>query len=228
MTFHVLDQANGNLLRSFEVRPSYIMHTINAYDEGGTAVLDVAAYDNADHVAELYLNPALRPPGGRLKTTRTPELRSHARPMRYRLDLTTGRVTEQELAPITVELPTIDYLRLNGRRYRHFYSTGISADTDALFYDQLASVDTVAGSHVTWRQSGHFPGEPIFVRRPGATADNSGILLSVVLDGRAGRSYLLALDPPTLEPRARAFLPHHVPSGFHGTFFPGCRIMTPP
>jgi beta,beta-carotene 9',10'-dioxygenase len=220
MTFHVLDQAGGDLLRRFEVRPSYIMHTINAYDEGDTVVLDVAAYDNGDHVAELYLNPALRPPGGRLKTTRTPELRSHARPMRYRLDLTTGRVTEQELAPITVELPTIDYLRLNGRPYRHFYSTGISADPDALFYDQLASVDTVAASHVTWRQSGHFPGEPIFVRRPGATADNDGILLSVVLDGRAGRSYLLALDPSTLEPRARAFLPHHVPSGFHGTFFP--------
>jgi beta,beta-carotene 9',10'-dioxygenase len=220
MIFHVLDQASGNLLRRFEVRPSYIMHTINAYDDGDTVVLDVAAYDNGDHVAELYLNPALRPPGGRLKTTRAPELRSRARPVRYRLDLATGRATEQELAPITVELPTIDYLRLNGRRYRHFYSTGLSNDPGAVFYDQLASVDTVAVSHVTWRQSGHFPGEPVFVRRPGASADDDGILLSVVLEGRAGRSYLLALDPPTLEPRARAFLPHYVPCGFHGTFFP--------
>src|SRR6267378_1014009 len=68
--------------------------------------------------------------------------------------------------------------------------------------------DTVAGSHVTWRQSGHFPGEPVFVRRPGSSAEDDGILLSVVLEARAGRSYLLALDPPTLEPRARAFLPH--------------------
>jgi len=40
-----------------------------------------------------------------------------ARPVRYRLDLATGRATEEELAPITVELPTIDYLRLNGRRW---------------------------------------------------------------------------------------------------------------
>jgi Retinal pigment epithelial membrane protein len=52
------------------------------------------------------------------------------------------------------------------------------------------------------------------------STDNDGILLSIVLDGRAGRSYLLALDPRTLEPRARAFLPHHAPCGFHGTFFP--------
>jgi hypothetical protein len=77
-------------------------------------VLDVAAYDNGDHVAELYLNPALRPSGGCLKTTRAPELRSRPRPVRYLLDLATGRATEEELAPITVELPTIDYLRLNG------------------------------------------------------------------------------------------------------------------
>ena len=114
MIFHVLDQGSGNLLRRFEVRPSYIMHTINAYDEGDTVVLDVAAYDNGDHVAELYLNPALRPSGGCLKTTRAPELRSRPRPVRYLLDLATGRATEEELAPITVELPTIDYLRLNG------------------------------------------------------------------------------------------------------------------
>jgi carotenoid cleavage dioxygenase-like enzyme len=102
--------------------------------------------------------------------------------VRYRLDLATGRATEQELAPITVELPTIDYPRLNGRRYRHFYSAGISNDPRAIFYDQLASVDTVAGSQVTWRQSGHFPGEPVFIRRPGVSADNDGSLLSVVLD----------------------------------------------
>jgi carotenoid cleavage dioxygenase-like enzyme len=31
----------------------------------------------------------------------------------------------------------------------------------------------------------------------GASVEDDGILLSVVSEGRAGRSYLLALDPPT-------------------------------
>src|SRR6202030_4370419 len=99
MTFHVLDQASGSRLLCFELRPSYIMHTINAYDDGDTVVLDVAGYDNGDHVAELYLNPALRPPGGRLKTTRAPELRSRARPVRYRLRLSAGPRSEDALGP---------------------------------------------------------------------------------------------------------------------------------
>lgn len=219
--FHVVDQTTGCTIQRFEVRPCYIMHTINAFEDGGTVVVDVAAYDNGNHVAELCLNPALRPAGGRLKHERVPELRSHARPVRFRLNLATGAAVEEALAPLTVELPTIDYSRRNGRRYSRFYSTGISNDPDAVFYDQLASVDTVSGKYTTWSQPGHFPGEPVFVSRPGAEREDDGILLSVVLDGTTGRSYLMALDPVSLESQAKAFLPHHVPSGFHGQFVSG-------
>ncbi|CAB3779506.1 Apocarotenoid-15,15'-oxygenase [Paraburkholderia ultramafica] len=221
MILHVLEQATGRLVRRFEVRPSYVMHTINAYDEGDSIVLDVAAYDDGSHVAELYLNPELRREGGRLTHERVPELRSHARPVRFRLNLATGAATEEELAPVTVELPTIDYSRHNGRRYSRFYSTGISNDPEMIFYNQLASVDTESGRFTTWSQPGHFPGEPVFVRRPGGQREDDGILLSVVLDGTVGRSYVMALDPATLEPMAKAFLPHHMPCGFHGQFVSG-------
>ncbi|MFM0504481.1 carotenoid oxygenase family protein [Paraburkholderia caffeinilytica] len=218
MKLHVLDQATGRLAGCFEVRPSYVMHTINAYDEGNEIVLDVAAYDNGDHVAELCLNPGMRPPGGRLTHERMPELRSHARPVRFRLNLVTGKVTEEELAPLTVELPTIDYSARNGRGYSRFYSTGINNDPEAIFYNQLASVDTKSGKYATWSEAGHFPGEAVFVKRPGGEREDDGVLLSVVLDGNVGRSYLMALDPITLEPTAKAFLPHHMPCGFHGQF----------
>jgi beta,beta-carotene 9',10'-dioxygenase len=221
MIFHVIEQGTGRLVRRFEVRPTYIMHTINAFEDGDTIVVDVAAYDNGNHVAELCLNPDLRPAGGRLKNERIPELRSHARPVRFRLNLVTGGASEEALAPLTIELPTIDYSRRNGRPYSRFYSTGISNDPDAVFYDQLASVDTASGEYATWSQPGHFPGEAVFVGRPGGQREDDGILLSVVLDGTVGRSYLLALDPVTLEPRAKAFLPHPVPSGFHGQFVSG-------
>ena len=44
-------------------------------------------------------------------------------------------------------------------------------------------------------------------------------MLSVVLDARAGRSFLLVLDAGTFEELARAEVPHHIPFGFHGQFF---------
>ena len=45
------------------------------------------------------------------------------------------------------------------------------------------------------------------------------MLLSVVLDGLTGTSYLLILDAADLSELARAQAPHLVPLGFHGQYF---------
>jgi carotenoid cleavage dioxygenase-like enzyme len=71
-----------------------------------------------------------------------------------------------------------------------------------------------------WYQNGCYPGEPVFVPRPGASAEDDGVLLSVVLDTASRRSFLLVLDAARLEERARATVPHHIPLGFHGNHFP--------
>jgi beta,beta-carotene 9',10'-dioxygenase len=45
------------------------------------------------------------------------------------------------------------------------------------------------------------------------------VVLSVVLDANAGRSFLVILDARSFEEIARAEAPHHIPFGFHGQFF---------
>jgi beta,beta-carotene 9',10'-dioxygenase len=70
----------------------------------------------------------------------------------------------------------------------------------------------------TWSEEGCFPGEPVFVAAPDADAEDDGVLLSVVLDGRKGNSFLLVLDAGSLDELARAEVPHHIPFGFHGQF----------
>ena len=54
--------------------------------------------------------------------------------------------------------------------------------------------------------------------RAGAEDEDDGVLLSVVLDSRTERSFLLVLDARSLEELARAEVPHHIPFGFHGQF----------
>ena len=66
---------------------------------------------------------------------------------------------------------------------------------------------------------GCYPGEPVFVREPGNEDEDGGVVLSVVLDANAGRSFLLVLDAGTFEELARAEAPHHIPFGFHGQYF---------
>ena len=57
------------------------------------------------------------------------------------------------------------------------------------------------------------------MRRPDGEAEDDGVLLSLVLDAEARRSFLAVLDARTLEELARAEAPHAIPFGFHGQFF---------
>ncbi|MEA2401294.1 MAG: beta,beta-carotene 9,10-dioxygenase, partial [Thermoleophilaceae bacterium] len=82
-------------------------------------------------------------------------------------------------------------------------------------------VDVTDGSQTIWSAPGCHPGEPIFVRQPGTEAEDAGVVLSVVLDTAAQRSFLLALDAHTFQELGRAEAPHHIPFGFHGQFVRG-------
>ena len=58
----------------------------------------------------------------------------------------------------------------------------------------------------------------MFVAEPGSDAEDAGVLLSIVLDGERGNSFLLVLDARDLGELARVEVPHHIPFGFHGQF----------
>lgn len=53
------------------------------------------------------------------------------------------------------------------------------------FFSCLVRLDVESGSHEVWQEEGMWPGEPIFVPRPGGTAEDDGVLLSVVLAGQS-------------------------------------------
>jgi carotenoid cleavage dioxygenase-like enzyme len=72
-----------------------------------------------------------------------------------------------------------------------------------------------------WHLAGLYPGEPVFVPTPSPTAEDDGVLLSVVLDLDKDRSFLLVLDAASLNELARAAAPHAIPFHFHGNYFAG-------
>ena len=135
---------------------------------------------------------------------------------RYRIPLDGGDVTREPLPGIALELPRIDYGRRNGKPYRYAYGVGTA---DGSFPDRITKADLQDGTSASWYEPGTYPGEPIFARAPGTEDEDSGVLLSVVLDGAAGTSFLLALDAADLSEIGRARVPHHIPFGFHGGYF---------
>ncbi|HWH92476.1 MAG TPA: carotenoid oxygenase family protein [Baekduia sp.] len=203
---HAFDRASGALVRSWRADPFFVFHTINAFEDGDDVVVDLCAHEDASIIEMLELE-RLRSAGDRSSF--------NARPLRLTLGAG-GAVSSRVLAEVDLELPRINYRTRNGQPYRYAY--GASAG-DAAFLKRLVKIDVTDGSHVVWDEPSTWAGEPVFVPRPGAGAEDDGVILSVVLDADAGSSFLLVLDGQSFEEIARAHAPHHIPFGFHGQFF---------
>jgi carotenoid cleavage dioxygenase-like enzyme len=205
---HAFDRETGALHRSWTADPFFVFHTINAFEDGDDLVVDLCAYEDASVIDLLDLESL------RTGTTGAPP----ARPLRLTLGAAGGdAVAIRELAPgLDLELPRIDYRRRNGRAYRYVYGAG---GDGAAFLKRLVKLDVTDGSSVAWEEPDAWAGEPVFVPRPGGTEEDDGVVLSVVLDAEAGRSFLLILDAQTFQEVGRAAAPHHIPFGFHGQFF---------
>lgn len=206
---HLVDRKTGGVVAEFELDPFFVFHHINAFEEGDRVVMDVCAHRDSSAVEALYLKN-LRSP-----TKRIPQ----AAARRITVDPGTGKARMRDLAEGNIELPQKDYDNYNARPYRYAYGVGAkNPGKGGGFINQLAKLDIKREEMTHWREDGSYPGEPVFVRRPGSdpSAEDEGVLLSVVFDGKRRTSYLLVLDARDMSELARASVPHHIPFGFHG------------
>jgi carotenoid cleavage dioxygenase-like enzyme len=202
--FIVIDRHTGELAARVDAEPFFCFHHVNSFEDGDELVVDLAAYQDDEIIRAFYLD-RLRA-GGALPPV---ELR------RYRVPLRGGEARRETIAP-GFELPRINYRRHNGRPYRYVY--GNNAAEGAGFVTQIQKGDVVEGGVAEWSEDGCYPGEPVFVATPSERTEDDGVVLSVVLDAKAERSFLLVLDARDLSEIARAEAPHAIPFGFHGQF----------
>lgn len=211
-SFIVIDRESGEPRGSFETDSFFAFHHVNVFERGRELVADLIVYDSPEVIESLYLD--------RVRES-APSESVHGRLRRYRIDLEIGRVAGEDLCTKMFELPQIDYERRNGRPYRYVYGAAVDTDTGgepADFLDQVIKVDVESGETRLWQEPGSYPGEAVFVPDPAGSAEDDGVLLSVVLDARAVNSYLLVLDARDLSELGRARVPHHIPFGFHGQY----------
>ena len=203
--FHVVDKDTGASAGVYETAAFFAFHHINAYDDGAAVVIDICAYDDHAIISDFTLD-RLRAGAG----VSRPSVR------RYRLIPGRSAAEVETISEVSLELPRVAPLREAGP-YRFAYGFAGAAERPE-FSDRIVKVDLASGSVSSWSQTRSYPGEPVFVARPGGTDEDDGVLLSVVLDAAAGSSYVVVLDARTLEECARAAVPHHIPFGFHGIF----------
>ncbi|MFW6092647.1 MAG: carotenoid oxygenase family protein [Pseudomonadota bacterium] len=183
-----------------EVSPCYVFHPLNAYDDAdGNVVLDVCRYER------MFERDVHGPFGDGFATLD-----------RWTIDPRTRRVAEERIDDRGQEFPRC-HPGLNGKPYRYGYA--VAANDDG--FPSIYKHDLVLGrTERCALGAGRHAGEPCFVPRENAEAEDDGYLLSFVYDQPRNTSELVILDARGLDdaPLARVLLPGRVPYGFHGSW----------
>ena len=201
-------------VRWFEAAPTYVLHWINAFEEGDTVVLDGYFQERP--------SPEHRPGDDAWsvmhRSLSIPDFRS--RPHRWRFDLETGRCTEEALDDEYTEFPMV-HGRHAGRAYSTFVAmTGVP---ERFLFDGLVRYDLRTGKKQKHHFSpGVFASESPIAPRTGSTNEDDGYVVTFVTDMNADRSecQIFALEDVSRGPIARVLLPERISSGTHATWVP--------
>jgi carotenoid cleavage dioxygenase-like enzyme len=202
--FTLIDRATGRRTAGFQTDACFAFHHVNAFEDGDEVVVDLCTVADASVVQDLYLE---RLRGG--SPIAQPQL------TRFTLERGDRSVTQERIGEEGIELPRINYGRCNERPYQYAWGNNLGSSG---WFEKIVKLDVTNGASLSFSEPDRYPGEPVFVAHPDAEREDDGVLLSVVLDARAGTSFLLVLDARDLSELARAHAPHHIPFGFHGQF----------
>ncbi len=205
MRILTVSRKTGEMAGEYFAEPIFAWHHINSFEDAGTLVIDLAGYQDA--------TTFLQQDDGA-----DPEQKRVARFVRYKIDLASKKVIKEQVGP-SLEMPRINYDTFNGKPYNFVYGYDDSRPQDTLKKRGLLKVDAKTKHAIVWQEDGCIADEPLFVQRPGATAEDDGVVLAVVLDTKKRHSFLLILDARKFKEVGRLEVPHHIPYGLHGEYF---------
>lgn len=205
-------------VRWFEAKPTYVLHWINAYEDGDEVVLD----------GFFQHNPQPSLSGATTYYERISRFLSldqmQARAHRWRFNLATGATREEDLSDRIMEFGTING-RHGGRRYRYAYN--MTAPPGRFLFNGLVKHDLERGSEEHYAfADGIFASETPMAPRLGSSAEDDGYLLTFVTDMNADRSacWIFAAQDLKAGPIARVALPERISSGTHACWAPASAL----
>ena len=205
-------------IRWFEADPTYVLHWINAYEDGDEIVLDgffqhtpaPAKLPGSSKMESLYRYIDL----GQL----------NARPHRWRFNLRTGATTEESLSDRVMEFGMINGT-VGGQPYRYAYN--MTGAPGWFLFDGLVKHDLQTGREERYAfGDGVFASETPFAPRVGATGEDDGYLVTFTTDVNRDLSECLIFDATALTdgPIARVRLPERISSGTHSCWTPASAL----
>ncbi|CAD6581797.1 MAG: hypothetical protein CYPHOPRED_001711 [Cyphobasidiales sp. Tagirdzhanova-0007] len=219
-TFCLFDRIKGGFVAKFEGPNFFAFHTINSYDDpdDNSVVIDLATVTDWHTMDHMYLDNMRS--GNHCGSLAT-RFRLPAIPDGYKLEdpPLEAHLEHQRPQEANIELMTSNPA-YHHRPYRYTYGCNHQKSVPVAF-SRVIKLDMSDPDSRPQYWSPHGTSsisEPVFVPRPGATREDDGILLTVVMGEDSETSSIVALDATTMEELASADVGLTVPPGFHGSF----------
>jgi carotenoid cleavage dioxygenase len=196
-------------IRWFEADPTFVLHFINAYEDGDEVILD--GYFEEDP----YPPPLENADGYGHMMAYVDEHSFKPKLHRWRFNLADGTTREERLDDRILEFGMMNQ-RYLGLPYRYAYST--TSKPGWFLFNGFVKHDMVTGE--SWSlelPEGRYGSEAPFAPRVGAVDEDDGYLVSFVTDENRGTSECILIDCKRFAegPVCRIALPHKISSGTH-------------
>jgi carotenoid cleavage dioxygenase-like enzyme len=199
-------------IKWFECDATYVLHWINAYEDGDEIVVD--GYFQFDPSPGVAPDATLEQ-----RMFRFLDLFAlQSRPYRWRLNMKTGTVKEGPLSDTITEFGMINALTA-GKNYEWVYST-IPA-VGWFGFEGIIKHNVMTGSEENYRlPEGVYASETVFAPRPNPRSEDDGYLITFTMDVVNDSSDCLVFDAQNVSdgPVARIQLPERICSGTHATW----------
>ncbi len=217
---------SGTVLRSgtnsdviwFDAEPTFVLHWINAYEEGDEVVLDGFFQHNP---APTPL-PHLSPQENAFRYLDLHTMQSEAR--RWRFNLVTGETEEEPLSDRIMEFGMINGT-YGGRPYRYSYN---ALPVRGWFgFEGLVKHDLQTGCEtVVTLADGEYCSETVMAPRLDSKAEDDGYLITFTVDMNNDESRCKVFDAadPGAGPVASILLPERLSSGTHACWAPAATL----
>jgi len=216
--FAVLPRRGGIAdIRWFEADPTFVLHFVNAYEDGDEIVLD-GFYEGDPNPVDTGGDKWQRA----FRFLALDRLQTRLR--RWRFNLVTGACTEEQLTDTITEFGMINP-GVAGTDYRYTYAA--TGKPGWFLFDGLVRHDVKTGSEQQYSfGDGVYGSESAMAPRPAAATEDDGYLVTLTTDMNDDASYCLVFDAARVDdgPVCTLALPERISSGTHSTWVAGSEL----
>jgi carotenoid cleavage dioxygenase-like enzyme len=201
-------------IKWFEFEPGYVLHMVNAWEEGDWIVMDGCFQPDPT----IRRDPAEGPLASMLAYLR---YKGHLR--RWRMNVKTGEKHEQQIDDLNVEFCLPD-AELYGVHTRYSYHQLVPTDFQTLRFEGLVKYDHDRGTREVYHYGlGWYGSEAPFAKSTKGGDEDSGYVVTLLTHSADYRSEVWIFDAKRITdgPMTRIRIPTRVTPGFHAMWASG-------